>query len=229
MARTVKEYDKRYSEFLDVAHRLFYQKGYDQTSVQDIIREIGVAKGLFYYYFSSKADLLDALIERITAQSLAELEPMIADPAQDAPAKFELFFVRTHRWKLTNKAFLLDLMRVLYSDENALLRVKIFAASVPAVVPALAAIIRQGVAEGVYDAEYPEECAELLLNVGQALASAIAALLLNAPTDGLALKQALLGLERRVEAYERSMERMLGAARGSLRIIDLEQLRAWFA
>lgn len=56
MARTVKEYDERYAEFLDVAQRLFYQKGYEQTSVQDIIREIGVAKGLFYYDSSSKSD-----------------------------------------------------------------------------------------------------------------------------------------------------------------------------
>ena len=229
MARTVKEYDERYAEFLDVAQRLFYQKGYEQTSVQDIIREIGVAKGLFYYYFSSKSDLLDALIERMTVQSLAVLEPMIADPSLDAPTKFDLFFARTHSWKLSNKAFFLDMMRVLYSEENALLRAKIFAASVPAVVPFLAAIIRQGIAEGAYDVEYPEECAEILLNIGQALATAVADLLLNAPTTASALAPALLLLERRVKAYERSVERMLGAGHATLRIIDLEQLRAWFA
>ncbi|MFZ1770865.1 MAG: TetR/AcrR family transcriptional regulator, partial [Caldilinea sp.] len=76
MARTVKEYDERYNEFLHVGQRLFYQKGYAQTSVQDIIGEMGVAKGLFYYYFPSKTDLLDAILERIGGQVLAALEPM---------------------------------------------------------------------------------------------------------------------------------------------------------
>ena len=64
MARQVKEYDERYQEFLDVGQRLFYTKGYDQTSIQEIIAAVGVAKGLFYYYFRAKGDLLDAIIER---------------------------------------------------------------------------------------------------------------------------------------------------------------------
>ncbi len=51
MARTVKEYDERYKEFLNVGQRLFYQKGYAQTSVQDIIGEIGVAKGTLLLLF----------------------------------------------------------------------------------------------------------------------------------------------------------------------------------
>lgn len=53
----------RRSEILDVAQRLFYLKGYDQTSVQDIITEIGIAKGTFYHYFNSKLELLDAIID----------------------------------------------------------------------------------------------------------------------------------------------------------------------
>ena len=47
MARQVKEYDERYQQFLDVGQQLFYTKGYDQTSIQEIIDAVGVAKGLF--------------------------------------------------------------------------------------------------------------------------------------------------------------------------------------
>jgi AcrR family transcriptional regulator len=46
MTRIVKDPDVRRSEILDVAQRLFYRKGYEQTSVQDIITEIGIAVGL---------------------------------------------------------------------------------------------------------------------------------------------------------------------------------------
>lgn len=228
MARTVKEYDERYTEFLDVGQRLFYQKGYAQSSVQDIIGEIGVAKGLFYYYFSSKADLLDAVIERMTSQILESLQPMIDDPTCEAPTKMDQFFQRTQSWKLANRDFLIDVMGVIYSDENVLLRTKILEATMPIVVPQLARIIRQGMDEGVYDVVYPEESAEIVMELAQALALPIANLLLKGPPEGADLETALQGLERRVLAYERSIERVLGAKDGSLCIVPPELLRAWF-
>ena len=71
MARTVKEPDIRRNEILDVAQQFFYTKGYEQTSVQDIIDQVGIAKGTFYHYFGSKVELLDELIERMTDQVLS--------------------------------------------------------------------------------------------------------------------------------------------------------------
>ncbi len=228
MARTVKEYDERYEEFLNVGQRLFYQKGYAQTSVQEIIAEIGVAKGLFYYYFSSKGDLLDAIIERMTGQILVALQPMIDDPALDAPAKLDQFFARTQSWKLANREFLLDVLAVVYREENTVLRMKIVAAIMPIVVPQLAKIVRQGIAEGVYTVEYPDECAEIILEMGQGIALPVAQLLLHGPANGEPLERALDALERRVRAYEHSMERVLGAATGSISILPPALLRAWF-
>ena len=96
MPRIVKAYDDRYAQFLDVAQELFYQKGYDQTSVQEIIAAMGVAKGLFYYYFRTKGDLLDAVIERMAAQTLQTLSPMLTDPTLDAQSKF-LQLLATYR------------------------------------------------------------------------------------------------------------------------------------
>lgn len=228
MPRVVKEYDERYNEFLDVAQRLFYQKGYEQTSVQEIIQEIGVAKGLFYYYFSTKSDLLDAIIERMTGQILRSLQPMIDDPTLDAPTKFEQFFSRTQSWKLANRDFLIDVIAVIYRDENTVLRTKILAATMPIVVPQLAKIIRQGNAEGVYDVAYPDECAEIVMEMGQGLALPVANLLLYGPPVGVTLESALQALTRRVLAYERSMERVLGAVPGSISILAPAQLHAWF-
>ena len=54
--RIVKEHDERKNEIIDTAERLFAQKGYEQCSVNDILSEIGIAKGtiLNSLYFSSK-------------------------------------------------------------------------------------------------------------------------------------------------------------------------------
>lgn len=228
MPRVVKEYDERYNEFLDVAQRFFYQKGYEQTSVQEIIQEVGVAKGLFYYYFNSKIDLLDAVVSRMVAQVIAMLQPLVEDPTLDASTKLSQFFDRTQNWKLANKAFLLELTRVMYRDDNVLLRTKMSATATPQVVPLLAAILRQGVEEGVFDIEYPEESAEILLEIGQGLSNAVANFLLHPVQDEAEFAAWLAAIERRVCSYERSIERILGAAPHSITLITKEQLNEWF-
>ena len=222
MARQVKEYDERYQEFLDVGQRLFYTKGYDQTSIQEIIAAVGVAKGLFYYYFRAKGDLLDAIVERSLAQQIVQLAPLVNDPTLDAPAKFVQIFANLGAWKLTNKQFFLDVMRVIMRDENVLLRTKMHELGVAAVA---ASVIEQGVREGVFAVEQPAETAEILLQMGQSLQKVTTHLLLSAPQDEAAYAAFL----RKVDAYERSIERVLGARPGSLPVFPREQIRKWLA
>lgn len=61
MAKTKEE---RRNEIIETAGKLFDEKGYEQTQVQDIVNEIGVAKGLFYYYFKSKDEVMEELADR---------------------------------------------------------------------------------------------------------------------------------------------------------------------
>ena len=61
MAKTKEE---RRNEIIETAGKLFEEKGYEQTQVQDIVNEIGVAKGLFYYYFKSKDEVMEELADR---------------------------------------------------------------------------------------------------------------------------------------------------------------------
>ena len=64
--RIVKEHDERKNEIIDTASHIFAQKGYDKTSVNDILNAIGIAKGTFYHYFKSKEEVLDAVITKAT-------------------------------------------------------------------------------------------------------------------------------------------------------------------
>lgn len=223
MVRIVKEYDERYNEFLDTAQTLFYRKGYEQTSVQEIIRAVGVAKGTFYHYFNSKAKLLDALVERMIAQMLSTLQPMLADETLSAAEKFEQFFAHIGSWKAANRDFLLDVMRVLYQDENILLRIKMQREATAIAAPLLAQIIRQGMDEGIFNMEYPDEAAEILVKMGQALSDALVSLLLAGVFDAEAMHR----IERKILAYDRSVERVLGAAEGSLSLFDAETVKIW--
>src|SRR5215471_11482409 len=71
-------------QILDAASRIIHVKGYQATSLDDVLRESGVGKGNFYYYFRSKEELGYAIIDRLT-RGLEErvLDPVFADPSGD--------------------------------------------------------------------------------------------------------------------------------------------------
>lgn len=225
MARIVKDPAARRSEILEVAQRLFYQRGYEQTSIQDIINEIGIAKGTFYHYFSSKQDLLDAIIEQMIGQTVQSLQPLLDDEQLSALEKFNHYFAQAESWKVDNKAFFLGILRTWYNDNNAIFRQKIKTASAKDVIPMLARIIDQGIAEGCFTAPNPGEIAEIVLGIGHNFSDAIGRLLLQA-AEG---ENCLPTVERKVAAAQYAIERVLNAPPGSISIFDMERTRQWFA
>lgn len=223
MSRIVKEHDERKNEILDVAQVLFYSKGYKQTSIQEIIDGVGIAKGTFYHYFSSKNQLLDELIARMIDQTIEMVEPVVSNEDLDALQKFHLFFRTIENWKLENKTFFKSILQIFYSDSNALLRQKLMAASMSAINPSLARIVRQGVDEGVFDTPFPDEIGATLYIVSQSLSVDLAHFMLS--DNG---REELRTLERRIEVSQYALERILGAREGSIHIFDMDRLRQWF-
>jgi AcrR family transcriptional regulator len=223
MTRTVKEYDERYAEFLAIAQELFYRQGYEQTSVQEIITALGVAKGTFYHYFASKADLLSALVEHLYRQTVATLEPMVADESRSAVDKFNALFVQIGVWEADNRELLIDALHMLYQDKNLRLRSRMMAQSNAVIAPLLARIVRQGVAEGAFAVASPDDAAEIVLAIGMACFDMMSTLILMGPGS----TEAAHTMKRKLSAYERSIERVLGAAADSLRLIDSETLQVW--
>lgn len=63
MARN-KYPEETVKKILDVSFRLFREKGYDHTTIQDITRELGMSKGAIYHHFKSKEDILDHISDR---------------------------------------------------------------------------------------------------------------------------------------------------------------------
>ena len=82
-------------QILDAASRLIHLRGYHCTSLDDVLREVSVGKGNFYYYFKSKEELGFAIIDRIV-QAFTErtLEPSFADPDADALEQVNAFLDR---------------------------------------------------------------------------------------------------------------------------------------
>ena len=222
MTRVVKQADVRRNEILDAAQYFFYTTGYEQTSVQDIIDQVGIAKGTFYHHFASKQDVLDALIERITVQTRQVLEPIVADDQLDAIEKFNRFFTGAGDFKLENKDALMAIWQALYDSNNALMREKTRAKSLQEFSPLLARIIRQGLVEGCFTNPDPEMSARVVLQIGGDMSLALAQLFLQEETTSLEK------IRRTAAAYEEAIARVLGAPSGSIQIAPVENFRHWF-
>lgn len=227
MARIVKEeeYVARRMEILDVAQRLVYTKGFEQMTIQDILDESQISKGAFYHYFDSKSDLLEALIQRILDAAEQIILPIAEDPNLPALEKLQRFFSTLSRWKTTQKAYLLKLMNVWYADENAIVRQKMMTATIRRISPFFTEAIQQGIREGVLDTPYPDQSGQVLLTIFQGFGETLAELLiLNEPQP-----DDLKHIENTAAAYNEAIARVLGAAPGTLKLVDVEMFAEWFA
>ncbi len=76
MARN-KYPEKTIQQILDVSTKLFQEKGFEKTSLQDIIQELNMSKGAIYHHFKSKEEILRAVMERQFRHATEKLEDLI--------------------------------------------------------------------------------------------------------------------------------------------------------
>jgi TetR/AcrR family transcriptional regulator, transcriptional repressor for nem operon len=223
MVRIVKSADVRQAEILDTAQLLFYTKGYDNTSVRDIIDEVGIAKGTFYHHFNAKEELLDALIVRLLEQSLTILEPILADEQLTALEKLHSFFNEVSNLKMENEALIRTLISTWYDDSNVIMREKIKQRSLDMFAPLYAQIVQQGIEEGVFTVEYPKEMGGIVFLTMYFMGETLAKLMIN---DEKIKSWPIV--EHKLVAYNSALESLLNAPTGSIQLFEFEPFRHWF-
>ncbi|MFC9416770.1 TetR/AcrR family transcriptional regulator [Bacillus mobilis] len=198
--RVVKEYEERRKEILETAERLFITKGYTKTTVNDILKEIGIAKGTFYHYFKSKEEVMDEIIMRIIKDDVAKAKVIVSNP--NIPVLEKLFRVLMEQ--SPKPGDVKDKMiEQFHQPNNAEMHQKSIVQSIIHLSPVLAEILEQGIDEGVFSTPYPQETIELLLSSAQVIFD-----------EGL-FEWKPEEMMRRVKAYIKMMEVSVGAKVGS--------------
>jgi TetR/AcrR family fatty acid metabolism transcriptional regulator len=93
---------ERRRQLLDYATHRFAENGYHPTSVDDLVNGIGVGKGVFYWYFSSKEQLLVEILED-TGRDLRRAQKQAIGDETDATKRLELGIRATMRWLSQNE------------------------------------------------------------------------------------------------------------------------------
>ncbi len=231
MARKVKEedYASRRNEILDAAQTLVYTKGYEQMSIQDIIDALKISKGAFYHYFDSKPALLEALIDRFADNAEKAVSPILDDPNLSALEKLQKYFSTAVQWKAAQKDYLLAILRVWYSDENAILREKMFKRLLKRFAPSFVPVIKAGIQEGFLSTAYPEQAMEIVLQAINGLGNKFGEIILGHEIGTISLEpeERFRILNDAVAANADALERILGARKGSIQLMDSESIRKW--
>ncbi len=216
MVRIVKEYAERKKEIMDTAQTLFYQKGYENTSVNFIIETIGISKGTFYHYFKSKEDLLDNIVEKFTNEIISKLEPIVNDKSMDAISKLNEFYHQAGMYKVENIDIIKTIVNALYNDKNLLLRYKMNNRSTELTIPLMSKVFEQGNNEGSFNIEHPEATARIILFFGTSMGEYNAKLMMSLDENPSNIEE----MKKHFNIYQTSVQRILGAPEGSIEIFD---------
>jgi Transcriptional regulator len=151
------------SLILDVAFRLFIEKGYERTSIQDIIDNLGgLSKGAIYHHFRSKEDILVAVTDRMTEESNKMLVEIRDRTDITGKEKLKAIFKESVLRPVQDDIFTVapDL------SNNPSLFVSIFRETMNLAAPYyIQPIIEQGISDGSIQTDYPAELAELIIIV----------------------------------------------------------------
>lgn len=128
-------------------------------SVSDIARKAGIAKGGMYYYFKSKEDVFDALVERTYNQIIEKCSAAISAEKGNALKKLQLLF-----YIYTTSIVDRSIDEYLHHPNNALIHQKSLAKILTSLSCVFTQIINEGISEGLFRCEYPEGLAQIILS-----------------------------------------------------------------
>ena len=214
MPRIIKHPDLRRSEILSQALALFLSRGYDNVSLNDIIADAGISKGVFYHYFLSKEALLAALADRFAHQALADLDQVLKDRTLNPLERLNAFLAKGTRIKTELAPDAWAVFGALFRPENQGLYQRVVAASELLFKPVLTDIIRQGVKAHVFKTADPEGVADLLQQLASNTYSLVTRII-NAET-GQERQEALNAFYRRLCLNGVAIDRLLGLPDGTL-------------
>jgi AcrR family transcriptional regulator len=206
----------RRAELINCAQGLFLTRGYERTTINDVISATGLSKGAFYHHFRAKEDLLEAIAERFARESLSFIEGLRADARLNALQRLNLLLALGRDWKRGHIAELKAMFTTLLKPENAVLYHRIVEAAFAVLAPALASIIAQGEAEGVFDAGDPRTAADTLLWLSNGRRGLVITAMATAEHD---VEAALRMIVERIRAEEAITNRILGLKPGGVDLL----------
>ncbi|MBU2704005.1 AcrR family transcriptional regulator [Sporomusaceae bacterium BoRhaA] len=170
MARTPQDPQIRVDEILDTAEPLFSANGYRKTTIQDITSKMSVAKGMIYYYFKSKDEILEAVIDRQISFLLDDIKQMVYSDDLIPPRKIELLVTAIFHTAQYKDGLLLE---ILYDEKNIHIKNKMFHQGTLLLKPWLLKVIEDGIQKDCFHVANPAIAMNFILSTLECITDAL--------------------------------------------------------
>ena len=153
----MKKGEKRKQELLKIAYDMFLTRGYENTSVDEIIERAQIAKGTYYYHFQSKEQMLEEVIDMMIDSETEMAEQIIRT---NIPVPQKIVGILTSMKPTEAEQ---PIKNTLFQEENVLMHHKVRKKLIDTLNPLLSKVIEEGVNEGIFKCDNIPERVKMLL------------------------------------------------------------------
>ena len=153
----MKKGERRKQELLQIAYRMFISRGYENTSVDEIIEEADIAKGTYYYYFETKEQMLEEVIGMMIDQ---EMEAAGRILQEEIPVPQKIIGMISSLRPTQEES---PIEGALMQPENIVMHEKIRKKIVEMAVPLLSKVVEEGIGQGIFACDNIAERVRMLL------------------------------------------------------------------
>ena len=191
----MKKGEKRKKELLKIAYDMFITQGYENTSVDEIIEKAQIAKGTYYYYFESKEQTLEEVIDMMI-DGEAKTAKQVIGMDISVPQKIVMILTSVKPTEAEQ-----PIKNALFQPENVLMHHKVRKKLINVLTPLLSEVIKEGVNEGIFECDNIPERVKMLLII----------------SDGTFNEGAFS--EQDISVFIDMTEKLLGAEKGTMSFI----------
>ncbi|TGL60594.1 TetR/AcrR family transcriptional regulator [Leptospira sarikeiensis] len=197
---------------LNESRRLFFEKGYETTSIQDILSALDIAKGTFYHHFQSKEELLEEIAVQFAKEAHAAMQEEIGDLGEGSGLeKIRQALIVARNWKKGKSEEIRFLTESLFSASNLQLRDKIRRKSVDLSFPLFVSLIVEGQKDGSLKSELrADHLTSIIFDLSDDLGEKVAFYLLGRS------KESETEVYELMTSYHKTIEGLLGSPEGGL-------------
>jgi AcrR family transcriptional regulator len=153
----MKKGEKRKKMLLKIGYDMFITRGYENTSVDEIIEKAQIAKGTYYYYFQSKEQMLEEVIDMMIKNEVKMAEQIIRT---DISVPQKIVGILTSMKPTEEEQ---PIKNTLFKEENVLMHHKVRKKLIDTLTPLLSEVIKEGVNEGIFKCDNIPERVKMLL------------------------------------------------------------------
>lgn len=150
---------ERRMNLVEAAERLFLLHGYENTTVNDIVDKLNLAKGTFYYHFRSKEAILVAVSEKLLTETHNDLKRLHEEKNKNVLERLKSMLDLIDQGFYRNE----KIWRFVYHENNVTLHYQIIKTCKQELCPLIADVLEEASKNGLLEVAHPSEMAEALV------------------------------------------------------------------